>query len=377
MISIASSIKFREVIDGALASFDSTFHEDEAFANAAHIPYWQKVYATDTVTIQVKVLTGQTVTVEYTDTNSLFIDNLSGWMSLGGESLKISGTVYDIYEVEIDFSSFRATYLKFQICTVEDEAIVETWISEPVEILQETDPDLQLIEFFNYDNAFEVDYSTDICHQLRVTSYLKEYKPGGDVSVFDNQNEVTKIKDEVKRILVFRTDPIPRYLFEMLRMAFAHDKLFVNEVEFTAESLPEIDNDSSNLVIFTANLTQRNVIGLNTHDVGFDCDSATTNGIMVMQEEEASGQVTFVIPDGYLIAYVTGYRTAGDPVIKAGTSVGGDEVVTGMNLSATNPYETYNVGYPLSAGDHDLYVDISGSGATATIIVLLIYNRET
>ena len=234
MISVASSIKFRK-IDGLSASFDNTFHADEVFDGAALIPYYQKVYSTDTVTVQVKVATGQTIAMTYS------LGDGGAWTAVTGETLMVDGSVYDYYETAIDFSIYSTQYIRFRVAIIEDESVQEAWESEPVEILTATDDQMLKVEFFNYDSIFEVDYSTEIVHMIRVVSELKEYRPGGETSVFDNQNEVTKIKDEVKRILVFKTEPIPRYLAEMLHVAVAHDKFYINEVEFVAESKPEIE----------------------------------------------------------------------------------------------------------------------------------------
>ena len=367
MISVASSIKFREVISGALPSFDNTFHEDESFQGARLLPYCQKFLTTQTVTIQAKVLTGQTVEMSYSEGDG------GAWQSMTGETIMISGPVYDYYEIEIDFSTFANTNVRFLLVTLEEETIEETWMSEMIELITE-DPQLMKVDFFNLENAFEVDYTTGIAHTIYVEADMREYKPGGESSVFDNQSEITKIKAEVKRILIFKTEPIPKYLAEMLFTACQHDKLWINDVEFVAEGNPEYDLNG----IFSVNLTQRNVIGLNTHDIGFDCDAITNTETMVLQQENASGQISFTVPEGYLIAYVTGYQIAGSPAIKVGTTVGGEEIVTGMNLdSGSNPYETYNVGYPLSQkGANDIYVDISGTGAEATIFILLLKNRQ-
>lgn len=370
MISIASSIKFREVIDGALPSFDNTFHEDETFKGSAKIPYCQKFLATDTeVKIQVKVLTGQLVEFSYS------LGEGGAWQSMTGETIVSSGPVYDYYEMTIDFSAYSEN-VRFAAAIIEDEAIVGLWYSEPCEVIEDYAGLLQ-IEAFNLENAFEVDYSTEITHLWRVEGELKEYRPGGETSVFDNQEEVTKIKGEVKRILAFKTEPIPRYLAEMLTVACQLDKLFINDVEFVAENSSEVDNDRSTLVVFSVNLTQRNVIGLNTHDIGFDCDAITTSDTMVLQEENASGQKSFTVPEGYLIATITGYRTAGTAVMTAGTTPGGSEIVSAKTLTAAAPLKVVTVnGEIATTGDSTLYVSVSGTGATAHIYVLLFKNRQ-
>jgi len=366
MISVASSIKFREVISGALPSFDNTFHEDESFQGARLLPYCQKFLTSQTVTIQAKVLTGQTVEMSYSEGDG------GSWQSMTGETLMISGPVYDYYEIEIDFSTFSSTNVRFLMVTLEEESIEESWMSEMIELVEE-DSQLMKADFFNLENAFEVDYSTGIAHTIYVEADMREYKPGGESSVFDNQNEITKIKAEVKRILTFKTEPIPRYLAEMLFTACQHDKLWINDVEFVAEGTPEFDLNG----IFSVNLTQRNVIGLNTHDIGYNCDSILNTETMVLQEENASGQVSFTVPEGYMIATITGYRTAGSPVVTAGKTAGGTDIMASLALSSGTPLKVKTLNTEISfAGDNTLYCEVTGSGATANIYVLLIKNRQ-
>jgi hypothetical protein len=335
--------------------------------------YCHKIYRTDTVIIQVKVLSGYTVDLYYS------ANCWGAWTKLSSGTKEVDGSVYDYWEVSVAMSTFAAmdtVQFRMEILTIVP-AHYQYWYSEPVELLTyAADDGLLKVEYFNIDAAFEVDYSTEITNLLRIEATLKDYKPGGEMSVFDNQNEVTKIKDEVKRILTFKTELIPAYLAEMLRVAVAHDKFFINEVEYTAEALPEFEVNSSNLGIFTVTLTQRNVIGLNTHDIGFNCDGTNTSDMIVLQELAASGSKSFAITDDYLVLTLTGQRVAGSPKIKAGTTPGGDDVLVDMSLSAS--YVTEVALIPTdkaSISGGTLYVTISGTGATANINILTIKNR--
>lgn len=390
MISVASSIKFRKD-DGLLPSFDNTPVRSERFGGAAIHTFMQTVYNTDTVTLQAKVLNGYTVDLYYKT-------NCSGiWTKLSSGTKEVDGATYDYWEIDIDFSAtpFDAmTKTIFKLNVLDSgSAITETWYSEPVEIISEAsvsyylegpDEDLMYyskylkIEFYNFDNAFQVDYSTGIVHLLRVRAEMKELRSGGEGSFFDNQEEITRTSGEVKQILVLKTAPIPRYLAMMLKVAVTHDKFFVNEVEFVAEADPDIENSLSNLVTFSCALTQREVIGLNTHDTGFDCDEYITGDVtMVLQEDTVSGQTSFTVPEGYLLHSITGQRTAGSPTITAGTTPGGVDILPSMELTASYVIETATINMEIAyAGDATLYVEVSGAGATANIYAILINNRQ-
>lgn len=371
MISVASSIKFYKA-DGLLPSFDNTQFNDRTDKGVFRHTYRQKLYDDDTVTLQVKVTNGYTIDLYYS------LNCYGPWTKLSSGTKEVDGSSYDYWQVTVAMSTFAADSVQFKLMIYNTvPTLSQTWYSEPVALLTEDDEDLLQFDFFNVDNANEVDYSTAIAHMLRVEANIREYRAGGSTSVFDNQDEITRINSEIKRIFVLKTEPIPAYLSEMLHVAVKMDKFFVNEVEFVAESEPEIDGAGS-MTVFTCNLTQRSVIGLNTHDIGYDADTTTNSETMVLQSLAASGQISFTVPEGYLILTITGYRTAGSPVIKAGTTVGGDDILLGMSLNATAPiWEVAAVPNEIApTGDATLYVDISGVGAKANIYVLLVKNRQ-
>jgi hypothetical protein len=165
---------------------------------------------------------------------------------------------------------------------------------------------------------------------------------------------------------------------EKLAVAMAHDVFAVNGITYTCEEEPGIDRaGKTNFTTFSAVLTQKSVLGLNTHDIGFDCDTSTDSNMIVMTETAASGTKTFAITDDYMVLTITGIRTAGSPVITAGITPGGDDLMAGMILSAS--YLTEVAVIPVdksSISGGNLYVTVSGSGATATIHVLTVKNRQ-
>ena len=383
MISVASSIKFRKD-DGLLPSFDNTMHADEAHFRVAKHPFYQKFFSTDVVTIQAEVLTTQSMELQYS-VGTFKFPGLVTWgefQSMTGETLVLDGATYRYYEKDVTMSDYSTGYVKFKAIIMASETVVETWSSEPVNIVVDDDTYLQ-IEFFNLENAFHVYYvnpteADRISHLIRLKGTLRNYKPAGETSVYDNQDEVIKTRDEVKRMLTLKTEAIPAYLAEMLVVAVAHDKFFINEVEFVAESKPEYEA-TGDLSGLTCQLTQRDVIGVNAHDTGYDCDAiSTTDGMTILQELAASGQKSFAITADHMILTITGERVAGSPVIKAGTTPGGSDILFDMSLVVTtNPVEVALIPTDKAAiSGGTLYVTVSGSGATANIYVATFKNRQ-
>lgn len=376
MISIASSLKFRKD-DGLLPSPDNTFHADQVRPGGFKKDFYIPVYPTDSPIIQAKVLYSQTFDIQYSE------DCWKTWTKYKDSTLKTTGPTYDYHEVVIDFADFSCKTVQFWIRILASNGNpLEDWYSEPVKILPVEDENLLLIEFFNNyleneDNLFHVDYSTGITHQIRIYGTLLEYKAAGEVSVFDNQQELTKILGEVKRQMTLKTDPIPAYLAEMLWVAMQHDHFYINETEYVCEQAPEYENNIGGLAGFSVTLTQRTVLGLNAHDIGFQCDATTNSDTMVLQIEDASGMNTLAVPAGYMIGYISGVRKTGDPVIIAGRTPGGTDLLENMSLNSTdNIYDVADLGQKLNASDSggSLYIGISGAGATADITVLIFKN---
>ena len=96
-----------------------------------------------------------------------------------------------------------------------------------------------------------------------------------------------------------------------------------------------------------------------------------------LRQDDVSGATTFALTAGYIIAYITCYRKTGTPLIIAGTTVAGNNILYGMNLNGTSPiWQTAHIAQETDYGNADtLYVDVSAG--TADIDILLIYNRQS
>jgi hypothetical protein len=184
----------------------------------------------------------------------------------------------------------------------------------------------------------QIDFSTGITFKIYIEGNIKDYSFGGESSVYDNQDEMTKLKETMSRLLTLRTMEIPRYMAENLRIASGFDNFVINGVSFVREDLPEISPvEGSNLVELSMTLNDKEYLGVNTHDIGFDCDnSQTTNEIMVLTELNASGSKSFVIPTGYLVHTFRAQWVSGTSVeVKLGETLSGSELVYPFNVNTT------------------------------------------
>lgn len=364
--------------DGQLPSFDNTFVCDENFANHGIKPVWNnKYFSTDTLTVQVKMGSGETPTLTYYNITDDSSSTIAG-------ALEESYTLYDFWEFDIDFSAFAGDLVYFVFSS--SNAADDDWESEPVKVVAD-DGSYTKIEWYNLDPTttgatsenFEMDYTTGIVPFMRLQVVLKDYEPEVEVSTYENLDEVVKLREKVKRTLMLKTDEVPRYIVEKLVVATAHDKFYVNEVEFIRKEKPEIENGESNFASFQAVLTQANVIGLNTADVGFDCDEIVGScKITNLTELNVGADTYFTMPEGYLLQSITLIYNAGtDVLFKFGTVVGQDDVVAMRPTYQDSPITaTINSDYA-DIGDTALFCDVSGTNVDVDVHIVMIQNRDS
>jgi hypothetical protein len=361
-IGKANSIAFIRQ-DSNDANFDNTLFAERPFENHLLYRYTQKFISGDTPTIHVKTKDGvaiPTITAikqDYTNVNII-------------PTLIATYTDFKIYTFNIDMSLYGSNF------RVKVVAGSDTWMSEPIEVITDIDYFLML-EWFNFDNAFDCEYSTGLTHFIRIEGILKDYEPGGEMSLYDNQGELTKLKEVVIRVLRLETGVIPDYLAEKIRVAMAHDKFFVNDIEYVSDSLPDITSlNFTNFKELAVSLVQRNVLGINTHDIGFDVDAmATCTMVKVLEDLNASGNIQFAIPTDHMIHTVTVFYNAGSGLlVKAGSTPGGNEVIYGIRPDATDDNITVNIHQDFQ-GISTLYMSITGTAADLDIYVQLIKNR--
>ena len=234
------------------------------------------------------------------------------------------------------------------------------------------------IEYANIDNAFSLDFSNDITFTIYIPSTLKDYSTEGESSVYDNQSELTKLKETVQRVFIFKTLEIPRYIAETLKLASAMDSFVVNGVSYIREEQPEINPvDGSNFVEFSMTLSDKEYLGVNTHDIGFTASSPISEGeIMILSEDNGSGSVTFTIPAGYLVHTLRAQWVSGTTVgIKLGTSIGGSELMSSYNITTSLTDITVAIHSDI---DRDAGADIYATvtGGVANLDLQLIQNTQ-
>jgi len=122
----------------------------------------------------------------------------------------------------------------FKIVATSDEE-VKTIVSEPIE-LAEAHEGTCLIEYRNFDNAFDMTWVTGITCKIRVEATLFEAFPGGSVTTTRNTDEtLVKLQAKKRRQFKLYLWDLPPYMIEKLSIIFDCDYWAINKVQYQSE----------------------------------------------------------------------------------------------------------------------------------------------
>jgi hypothetical protein len=145
------------------------------------------------------------------------------------------GIPYSVVEATIDWSLYPAGEYYVTVTGTDGQLGTRVYTSEPV-LLKDEHPHTVLIEYRNYDSAFDVSYTTGITHRVRVEGELRQRVTGGMDEVFrEPQNKLTRLRGVVKRTVRMSLRMLPAYMHERLGVILRHDFIRVNGVEYQSE----------------------------------------------------------------------------------------------------------------------------------------------
>ena len=285
VISKANSILFFEENATDLQTFENRLPCIETHYKTISLPSRQYFKTGNDLVIQVSCDEG----------NELVMVGQTGDLLVITRNLERTAGGRDYYSFTIESSIETTTYL-----TVTETETGEVYKSNTLKFLLKDDYQLSRegylkLQWFNSDNAFMMDYTVQDSNEWWIKGALLEYSPKSESNIFSNDEETIKLKDVIKRTLKLQTGVMSRQLAEKIRVAMAHDRFYVNGVEFVLEEDAEM-TPIGHLVEVSAVLTQRNVLGLNTNDLGFS--GTSTNEVMVVEYfNQTSTFVTSALPE--------------------------------------------------------------------------------
>ena len=355
-IPLANPVKFRPLTGQTEVNFDNTFEDDYTGENRNIKPFSQYVLADDW---QLQVVTDYNAFDESGNCSIDIVENFEGTVNGFGPPtvVELGGLYYYTFTIRPQNTGcFKLWVIESNVYVFESE-----WLHNPIggiESMRLTTPNIFKVEWFNLENNFGLEYvNSNLVNIAYVEGKMIWGQPAGDVTVFDNQGEEIKLKEIVQRVFNLSVE-CPAYFAEMLTIAMAHDKFYINDVEYISTKKAQVSQiGNSNLYSFNAELIQVTVLGINTHDTGFDCDaSKLLNMILNISEQAVTGSFTETIPVGYLLHVMTSVINSGSATVEIGTTLGGDDILTSTAL-ATGSIE---LNYPAES-TQTIYVTVTGT----------------
>ena len=344
ILSKANSLRFAHS-NGLMPTFDNQLSSDENFGNKSTRVFEHTFFVNDKVLVQVKcgkdASSSHKLTKVYKD----------GTTDILGYDDATIYTDFNILDYLVDLNDIECFYIL-------SEGGDDTWISENINVIEsDIDQEYLLQEWTNLDptnDSFEFDYTTTLAitnvNLMYVKGELLDYTAKSESTIYDNQNEIVKLKSNMYRVLNINLDILPRPVIEKIIIAMQHDVYQLNQVAYVAEEVPEVAMLGS-WASLSAELTLVDSLGLNTHDIGFDCDSS--GGEDMIENKViigASGSGSFTVSAGFGITQIIAVRLSGTPLLKIGESVLGDEIMTEQEVEDITPPLTITTNYTANTG---------------------------
>jgi len=364
IISPYNSIRFAKR-DSLLPNFDNRLHSEMVHAGLTPICYYQKVVKGNEITIQIRT-DYDSVTAEIINES-----NISTPITV---VLKNSYTSFSTYEFTYTFSTEGLFRLKvYGTDSSQDSVIFE---SEPIYV-QNEHPNTLLIECWNNSNTEYMDYSTGIKHTIRVESRIPYNEDDTDENIYDNQNKKTKTYSATAFVAEFITGAIPEYLVRQIVLAQGLFNFWVNDKQYTVSGISVERFGNSVMKQVNLKCIEVNIPGVNSIDL--------ESGTIITEEMQntyplnlvgVSGNQQLIVTASYMpdnLMFVL--KTGSSATVKAGITIGGDEITIPKTINTANPVLTIDREYLGKLTQYgnafNIYFTITGVAATVDINLII------
>lgn len=397
IISPLNGISFKDV-DNLLPSFNNTLSCDEEYQGVVKETYIQKFLQSQTITTQ--------LFSDYDTITAFIIDSEGGQTSLPVTLIKQAtdertGEVYSYYEFAISGQIVGKYTVGVKGVKAGEDTLY--FNSEPFEILEgETGFryafDGTKKEYKFIENHFKIEASnTDSDYiywgsdrisgdpfkvDIWIPGTLRKQQPGGEIDVYDNVGNLSKLEQISQRILELKTDNIPVHIALKINELSALDFVSMNDVYYVSEENAENEFFGNyNGSVLTMPLTQKFVVGVNSNDRGFSIvNNEGVESIKIIQKVNVSGSQQATIDGGYSLNQITLALDQGTSAsVTIGTTPSGNEIMRAETVSTATPVKNIARNF-VNQADQDVsftvYIEISGVGAAATVILQTIINKQ-
>lgn len=398
MISLVTGLNSIQYVgvDNLLPNPENTLSKDIAFQGVVNGKKCQKFMTSETITTQVQtnyiVTGGDTLT-------AILIDSLGGQAAL---TVDLAASFTDTLTGEItafyEFGVVGQAIGRYQI------EIKGTADGESKYRRSETFEIVEGVKGFRHtlDDKFEYEYIPNHIKMVASNTENQAYnywadgfevsiwvegvngKPqsGGEVDTYDNLGNLTTLETIDQHTYEFKTVDIPQYLLlkiqSLLKLDFAtlNDKQYVLSDNGEAEYFGNYTDG-----VLTLNLTQAFVEGINSDDQGVTIiENNDMAAVEIKKITNVSGAHQLTISGGYTLNQITLALESGTQAdIKIGSTPSGNEIMRSETIAAANPVLNLARNYVNQsdeAASFVAYVEISGVGASATVILQTIINKQ-
>jgi hypothetical protein len=382
--SVLNSITFK-YLNGGLPNKWNTLHENRKQGGFTVAPYCQKFNKDETIYLQFESDSATIPTLKiyanqlYQEIAGTLVSSYSGVDDryFFNFEILLSASYYDkVVRTEVVQGAFTLT----------GEPIYYTDLAEEIE-----HGSIKLVKYTNLDrnNSDLSNYWVD----WSVIDFMQFYVESVDIDPNDPEENEVLTGSQSKTIVSssnfsginFQTSGIPDYLELKIKAASSLDYFEINGLQYIKEG----DVDSSRfgdttLHEISVNLTEKNTVGLNVDDLGIEfIDQEEVPMSIIPKRNTAVTGAGWQIenPEGYMLhsAHITHASTsAGDAVVKLGTTVGGDELIDIVQgdikiaeyTIGSKKWKAYSFHF-LKDPDNSstLYLAATGAGAVLDVII--------
>jgi len=381
VLSKANAMHFVKV-DTNLPNVENTLSFDEKYASFKRREYCQRwqhddVHTSQAVSDSITVPTIEVIGLLPTVTPVAITAVLKSSYAATGD---LDARYY--FEWEVDFADYPKNIIQIRVTQG-----TTVWISER-QYNGDLDDDLDdgyllKVEYTNYDQPsalpnFQIDYTTNIYYFFYVEAQVRENGVIGEDEYYINVEDRELIEAQLFKQRNLKSLAIPEFMTDKVTLAGKHYVFIINDLRYTTEGLPSISAGGSNLKILEWSIVHSELLGLSTDDKGLK--SGTEDPVKSEVKKTIAPGVVWkiTVPAEYMIHQLIcghGLGSAGDYIVKAGLTSGGEELwpaVTTIPLAGTRNTPIILHEHPVFETATDVYIETSGAGSIAYIIVHLI-----
>jgi hypothetical protein len=208
----------------------------------------------------------------------------AGTLRLDGSlSTTYAVQVYDTYQFVVLFAEVPRGCYYARINAQDTDFGEALALSEPIDVAQDW-PGTALIQYRNFDNAFDLNYSHGLVHRIRAYARFFERQPATEKTVLRNDDgTLVLLSASAHRKVQLEVLLEPGWRHEQFAVAFCHDSVKVNAERVVLEGEYEHEPvQRFTLARGTALLELRNFLGAGNRDDYGDVDAGgpflTVNG---------------------------------------------------------------------------------------------------